>query len=181
MLKVSAWLSFLWFRRLRQRRSVVGMANETRPRLTTALTPPHGTDNPEGDETFESKKTVVMVHAKESTVISDLRHFTSYQIEIHACNHPSDPSRCSMAAYVSARTLPEGEEADHICGVLEAVFRSLLDFLFKRDSGPVTAALAASLRRKQICFSNQCHLRGRLPRFLPQTKPMTLGVPSSTK
>lgn len=100
-----------FFRRSRQRRSIVGVANQTHPLLTTALSPPHGTDTPEGEETFESKKTVVMVHAKESTVISELRHFTSYQIEIHACNHPTDPSRCSMAAYVSARTLPEGEDS----------------------------------------------------------------------
>lgn len=92
----------------------MGVANHTHPLLTTALSsPPHSTPVPEGDETFESKKTVVTVHAKESTVISELRHFTSYQIEIHACNHPIDPGRCSMAAYVSARTLPEGEEADH--------------------------------------------------------------------
>lgn len=67
--------------------------------------------NDEDEETFESTKTVVTVHAKESTVISNLRHFTSYQIEIHACNHPTDAARCSMAAYVSARTMPEGEEA----------------------------------------------------------------------
>lgn len=91
----------------------MGVANHTHPLLTTALSsPPHSTPVPEGDETFESTKTVVTVHAKESTVISELRHFTSYQIEIHACNHPTDPGRCSMAAYVSARTLPEGEEAD---------------------------------------------------------------------
>lgn len=90
----------------------MGVANQTHPLLTTALSsPPHSTAVPESDETFESKKTVVTVHAKESTVISELRHFTSYQIEVHACNHPTDPSRCSMAAYVSARTLPEGEEA----------------------------------------------------------------------
>ncbi|KAI3374266.1 hypothetical protein L3Q82_006113 [Scortum barcoo] len=52
---------------------------------------------------------------RESTVISNLRHFTSYQIEIHACNHPTDPARCSMAAYVSARTMPE-DKADDIRG-----------------------------------------------------------------
>lgn len=88
----------------------MGVANQTQPLLSTAMSPRQGTDVPEGEETFESKKTVVMVHAKESTVISELRHFTSYQIEIHACNHPTDASRCSMAAYVSARTLPEGEQ-----------------------------------------------------------------------
>uniref|UniRef100_A0A674N3A4 Tyrosine-protein kinase receptor n=1 Tax=Takifugu rubripes TaxID=31033 RepID=A0A674N3A4_TAKRU len=96
-------------KRLRQRRSIAGIANQTRSLLTTALSPPHGTDNPEGDDVFEGK-TVVTIPAKESTVISGLRHFTSYQIEIHACNHPTDSSRCSMAAYVSGRTLPEADD-----------------------------------------------------------------------
>lgn len=99
-------------RRSRQRRAVMGIANRTHTFLTTAPSPPQGTDVPvdEDGETFESTKTVVTVHAKESTVISNLRHFTSYQIEVHACNHPTDPARCSMAAYVSARTMPEGKE-----------------------------------------------------------------------
>uniref|UniRef100_A0A8C4DVJ6 Tyrosine-protein kinase receptor n=1 Tax=Dicentrarchus labrax TaxID=13489 RepID=A0A8C4DVJ6_DICLA len=69
-----------------------------------------GIPDDEDEETFESTKTVVTVHAKESTVISNLRHFTSYQIEIHACNHATDPGRCSMAAYVSARTMPEADD-----------------------------------------------------------------------
>lgn len=49
------------------------------------------------------------VFLKESTVISNLHHFTSYKIEIMACNHPTEFSRCSMATYVSARTMPEGK------------------------------------------------------------------------
>lgn len=91
---------------------MVGIANGTLLVQTTASSPPEGTHVPdeEGEETFESTKSVVTVLAKESTVISNLRHFTSYQIEIHACNHPTDPARCSMAAYVSARTLPEGTD-----------------------------------------------------------------------
>ncbi|TWW73664.1 Insulin receptor [Takifugu flavidus] len=104
-------------KRLRQRRSIAGIANQTRSLLTTALSPPHGTDNPEGDDVFEGK-TVVTIPPKESTVISGLRHFTSYQIEIHACNHPTDASRCSMAAYVSGRTLPE-DKADDIRGPIK--------------------------------------------------------------
>lgn len=98
-------------RRSRQRRAVLGIANQTQPFLTTAPSPPHSTGLPDndGEEAFESTKTVVTVLSKESTLISNLRHFTSYQIEIHACNHPNDVSRCSMAAYVSARTMPEGE------------------------------------------------------------------------
>ncbi|XP_035026675.1 insulin receptor a isoform X1 [Hippoglossus stenolepis] len=104
-------------KRSRQRRAVMGIANRTHLFLTTAPSLPEGTRIPNGEdeETFESTKTVVTVHAKESTVISNLRHFTSYQIEIHACNHPKDPARCSMAAYVSARTMPE-DKADDVVG-----------------------------------------------------------------
>lgn len=98
-------------RRSRDRRDLNGIANRTFSFLTTAPSPRAGTSIPEDEEAFESTKTVVTVHAKESTIISGLRHFTSYQIEVHACNHPTDPARCSMAAYVSARTMPEGKEA----------------------------------------------------------------------
>uniref|UniRef100_A0A667YS26 Tyrosine-protein kinase receptor n=1 Tax=Myripristis murdjan TaxID=586833 RepID=A0A667YS26_9TELE len=96
----------------RQRRSTMGIANRTHSFLTTTPSQPEGTRSPEDEEeeSFESTKTVVTVHSKESTVISNLRHFTSYQIEIHACNHPTDPGRCSMAAYVSARTMPEADD-----------------------------------------------------------------------
>ncbi|KAI4890125.1 hypothetical protein NFI96_004987 [Prochilodus magdalenae] len=55
------------------------------------------------------------VSSKESIVISNLHHFTSYQIEIQACNHLSDIAYCSMATYVTARTMPE-EKADNILG-----------------------------------------------------------------
>ncbi|KAM4605480.1 insulin receptor a [Polymixia lowei] len=101
----------------RQRRSAMGIANRTHPFPATSPSPPQGTRGPEEqeEETFESTKIVLTVHAKESTVISNLRHFTSYQIEIHACNHPTDQGRCSMAAYVSARTMPE-DKADDIVG-----------------------------------------------------------------
>lgn len=56
-----------------------------------------------------SAQVELKVSSKESTVISNLQHFTSYKIEIMACNHASDLKRCSMATYVSARTMPEGK------------------------------------------------------------------------
>ncbi|XP_062338372.1 insulin receptor-like [Osmerus eperlanus] len=102
----------------RQRRSAVGIANRTLPFLTTPPSPPEGgatTRSPEEGEEFESTKIVLTVKAKETTTISSLRHFTSYQIEVHACNHLTDQTRCSMAAYVSARTMPE-DKADDIPG-----------------------------------------------------------------
>ncbi|KAM6948796.1 insulin receptor a [Aplochiton taeniatus] len=96
----------------RQRRSAVGIANQTL--LNTAFSHPDSTPSPEDEEDFAGPKIPIMVHA-ESTLIQDLQHFTSYQIEIHACNHIDDPKRCSMAAYVSARTMPENK-ADDIVG-----------------------------------------------------------------
>ncbi|KAA0719463.1 Insulin receptor [Triplophysa tibetana] len=100
----------------RQRRSLVGVANRTFSRLfTTPSSLLNGTATRSPEEEAEANKISFKVYGKESTVISSLRHFTSYQIEIHACNDPTDPSRCSMAAYVSARTMPE-EKADDILG-----------------------------------------------------------------
>lgn len=84
----------------------MGVANST---ISTSLTTPTTLPSLSPEEEAESNKIIQSVYGKETTVISNLKHFTSYQIEIHACNNqPGDPERCSMAAYVSARTLPEG-------------------------------------------------------------------------
>ncbi|KAG7230736.1 hypothetical protein INR49_019549 [Caranx melampygus] len=103
-----------------RRRRSVGVANATQvPHfLTTVPSLPFGstTASPEDDdEDEEGSKVELKVFSKESTVISNLHHFTSYKIEIMACNHPTDLKRCSMATYVSARTMPE-EKADDIPG-----------------------------------------------------------------
>uniref|UniRef100_A0AAY4DN22 Tyrosine-protein kinase receptor n=1 Tax=Denticeps clupeoides TaxID=299321 RepID=A0AAY4DN22_9TELE len=90
-----------------RRRRSVGVANATYPSfLITVPSSPSPDDKDDQKMTFR-------VFSKESTVISNLQHFTSYKIEIHACNSLTDPPRCSMAAYVSARTMPE-EKADDI-------------------------------------------------------------------
>ncbi|XP_055740156.1 insulin receptor-like [Salvelinus fontinalis] len=104
----------------RQRRSTMGVANQTQPSfatMPTTLSEGFITRGPDSDDGkgVESTKIQLTVFAKESTVISGLRHFTSYQIDVLACNHPTDPSRCSMAAFVSARTMPE-DKADDIVG-----------------------------------------------------------------
>ncbi|XP_071343963.1 insulin receptor b [Trachinotus anak] len=103
-----------------RRRRSVGVANATQTPhfLTTAPSLPFGstTGSPvDDDEDKEESKVELKVFSKESTVISNLHHFTSYKIEIMACNHPTDLKRCSMATYVSARTMPE-EKADDIPG-----------------------------------------------------------------
>uniref|UniRef100_A0A671YVF5 Tyrosine-protein kinase receptor n=1 Tax=Sparus aurata TaxID=8175 RepID=A0A671YVF5_SPAAU len=91
-----------------RRRRSVGVANATQSSffLTTA---------PVIKSLISSAQVELKVFSKESTVISNLHHFTSYKIEIMACNHPTDIKRCSMATYVSARTMPE-EKADDIPG-----------------------------------------------------------------
>ncbi|KAF7653328.1 hypothetical protein LDENG_00084730, partial [Lucifuga dentata] len=100
-----------------RRRRSVGVVNATQTPLFLTMAPslPYGTTATPKDEDEEGSKVELKVFSKESTVISTLHHFTSYKIEIMACNHPSDPSRCSMATYVSARTMPE-EKADDIPG-----------------------------------------------------------------
>ncbi|XP_074836963.1 insulin receptor-related protein isoform X3 [Carettochelys insculpta] len=52
---------------------------------------------------------------RDRTVISHLRHFTEYRIDIHACNHAAHTVGCSAATFVFARTMPE-LEADNIPG-----------------------------------------------------------------
>ncbi|KAM3620250.1 uncharacterized protein V6R79_020464 [Siganus canaliculatus] len=103
-----------------RRRRSVGVANSTQTSLSfttvSSLLAGSTTASPEDeDEDGEGSKVELKVFLKESTVISNLHHFTSYKIEIMACNHPTDLERCSMATYVSARTMPD-VKADDIPG-----------------------------------------------------------------
>ncbi|XP_034035735.1 insulin receptor b [Thalassophryne amazonica] len=97
-----------------RRRRSVGVANATQntPFLTTAPSLPFFSTTASPDD---KDKVELKVISKESVVISNLHHFTSYKIEIMACNHPTELKRCSIATYVSARTMPE-EKADDIPG-----------------------------------------------------------------
>ncbi|XP_062453725.1 insulin receptor-related protein [Rhea pennata] len=52
---------------------------------------------------------------RDRTVLSQLRHFTEYRIDIHACNHAAHTVGCSAATFVFARTMPE-LQADNIPG-----------------------------------------------------------------
>ncbi|XP_026786253.3 insulin receptor b [Pangasianodon hypophthalmus] len=95
-----------------RRRRSVGVANST---LSSTLTPPPHLANGSSPTPKPEEKLVLKVIGKESVVISNLHHFTSYQIEIQACNHPEDLDFCSVATFVSARTMPE-VKADNILG-----------------------------------------------------------------
>ncbi|KAM4664021.1 insulin receptor-related protein [Discoglossus pictus] len=52
---------------------------------------------------------------RDRMVISNLRHFTEYRIDIHACNHAADTVGCSASTFVFARTMPH-PRADNIHG-----------------------------------------------------------------
>ncbi|XP_064336607.1 insulin-like growth factor 1 receptor isoform X1 [Camelus dromedarius] len=100
----------------RKRREVMQVANTTtssRSRNTTVVDTYNITD-PEELETeypfFESR-----VDNKERTVISNLRPFTLYRIDIHSCNHEAEKLGCSASNFVFARTMP-AEGADDIPG-----------------------------------------------------------------
>uniref|UniRef100_A0AAQ5YTB5 Tyrosine-protein kinase receptor n=1 Tax=Amphiprion ocellaris TaxID=80972 RepID=A0AAQ5YTB5_AMPOC len=94
-----------------RRRRSVGVANATLPPLFLTTIPSLHHFICINDLTrFFPAQVELKVFSKESTVISNLHHFTSYKIEIMACNHPTDLKRCSMATYVSARTMPEADD-----------------------------------------------------------------------
>lgn len=146
-------------KRSRDRRDLNGIANRTLSFLTPAPSPRAGTSIPtdEDEEALESTKTVVTVHAKESTVISGLRHFTSYQIEVHACNHPTDPARCSMAAYVSARTMPE-DKADDILGPIKCeVTEKTVHITWMEPQAPNGMIILYEINYKKLGDSEELH------------------------
>ncbi|KAM9097937.1 insulin receptor isoform X1 [Sarcophilus harrisii] len=84
---------------------------------TSSTTAPASTEEP---KPFEKVK------SKESLVISGLQHFTGYRIELQACNHDEQESRCSLAAYVSARTMPEAKADDIVGAVIHEVLENNL-------------------------------------------------------
>lgn len=48
---------------------------------------------------------------RERAVLSGLRHFTEYRIDIHACNHAAHTVGCSAATFVFARTMPHSKRS----------------------------------------------------------------------
>lgn len=85
---------------------VANTTMSSRSRNTTVADTYNITD-PEEVETeypfFESR-----VDNKERTVISNLRPFTLYRIDIHSCNHEAEKLGCSASNFVFARTMPAG-------------------------------------------------------------------------
>ncbi|NWT03769.1 INSRR protein, partial [Mionectes macconnelli] len=94
----------------KQRRDVVAV---TSPANASSAEPPapsrtRGEPKPRF-QIFEDKV------VRDRAVLSRLRHFTEYRIDIHACNHAAHTVGCSAATFVFARTMPE-LQADNIPG-----------------------------------------------------------------
>uniref|UniRef100_A0A5F8H861 Tyrosine-protein kinase receptor n=1 Tax=Monodelphis domestica TaxID=13616 RepID=A0A5F8H861_MONDO len=105
-----------YFQPERRRRDVFQIANSTMPsRNRNTTVADHFTNMSDAEEIeteypfFESR-----VDNKERTLISHLRPFTLYRIDIHSCNHEADTLGCSASNFVFARTMPAG--ADNIPG-----------------------------------------------------------------
>lgn len=77
----------------------------TSPTDASSVEPPppsHTGAEPKPDfQIFEDKV------VRDRVVLSRLRHFTEYRIDIHACNHAAHTVGCSAATFVFARTMPE--------------------------------------------------------------------------
>ncbi|XP_061231146.1 insulin receptor-related protein isoform X2 [Neopsephotus bourkii] len=98
-------------RTLRRRRDLMGAASPTNVSWMEPPAPPHGTggDPKPHFQIFEDKV------VRDRAVLSRLRHFTEYRIDIHACNHAAHTVGCSASTFVFARTMPE-LQADNIPG-----------------------------------------------------------------
>uniref|UniRef100_A0A8D0GXK7 Tyrosine-protein kinase receptor n=1 Tax=Sphenodon punctatus TaxID=8508 RepID=A0A8D0GXK7_SPHPU len=159
----------------RKRRDIGSIANATAVTptiLTASNTSATSPDNLEEQKPFEK------VISKESLVISGLRHFTGYRIELHACNHDAQESRCGVAAYVSARTMPEAK-ADDIVGPVthEVVEKNVIHLKWQEPLEPNGLIVLYEVNygrlgdsehqhcvsRKQFAVERGCKLRGLQP------------------
>ncbi|KAM6369114.1 insulin receptor isoform 2-T3 [Pluvialis apricaria] len=160
----------------RKRRDLGSVANATVVIPTIASSP---NNSAAASENAEEQKPFEKVKSKESLVISGLRHFTGYRIELHACNHDAQESRCSVAAYVSARTMPEAK-ADDIVGPVthELVEKNTVHLKWQEPKEPnglivlyevnygrlgETEEAHYCVSRKHFASEQGCKLRGLQP------------------
>uniref|UniRef100_A0A8B9TIC0 Tyrosine-protein kinase receptor n=1 Tax=Anas platyrhynchos TaxID=8839 RepID=A0A8B9TIC0_ANAPL len=94
----------------KRRRDVVAVTSPTNTSSAEPPAPSRAGSEPKPDfQIFEDKV------VRDRAVLSRLRHFTEYRIDIHACNHAAHTVGCSAATFVFARTMPE-LQADNIPG-----------------------------------------------------------------
>ncbi|XP_035870994.1 insulin receptor-related protein isoform X2 [Phyllostomus discolor] len=88
---------------------------------------------------------------RERTVLSGLRHFTEYRIDIHACNHAAHTVGCSAATFVFARTMPH-READSIPGKVawEAASKSSVLLRWLEPSDPNGLILKYEIKYRRL-------------------------------
>uniref|UniRef100_A0A8C4R4F3 Tyrosine-protein kinase receptor n=1 Tax=Eptatretus burgeri TaxID=7764 RepID=A0A8C4R4F3_EPTBU len=97
----------------RHRRSLVdNMTFSANSTLVTTSSPTMRPTQAAKLEEFHVNETRVF---NDQMVISDLRHFTVYRIEVYACNN--EVTECSFPSYVFAKTLPK-HQADDIPGTV---------------------------------------------------------------
>ncbi|XP_063003180.1 insulin receptor [Elgaria multicarinata webbii] len=160
----------------RKRRDLGSVANSSTVASPTVLVSLNGSspipESPERPRPFE-----VMV-LKETVVISNLRHFTGYRIEIQACNRDA-PKECGIAAYVSARTMPEAKADDIVGPVTHELLEKngvhlhwqeprqpngliiLYEVNYRRLGEPESPPHCVS--RRQFAQDQGCKLKGLLP------------------
>uniref|UniRef100_A0A8C8EAE0 Tyrosine-protein kinase receptor n=1 Tax=Otus sunia TaxID=257818 RepID=A0A8C8EAE0_9STRI len=94
----------------KRRRDVVAITSPANASSAEPPAPSRAGGEPKPDfQIFEDKV------VRDRAVLSRLRHFTEYRIDIHACNHAAHTVGCSAATFVFARTMPE-LQADNIPG-----------------------------------------------------------------
>uniref|UniRef100_A0A8C1MLN3 Tyrosine-protein kinase receptor n=1 Tax=Cyprinus carpio TaxID=7962 RepID=A0A8C1MLN3_CYPCA len=137
-----------------RRRRSVGVANATLPNFVSTSSDPPNFSTTSSPDKEKNQKMVFKATSKEFMVIPNLVHFTSYQIEIQACNHPTDSNRCSMPTYVNARTLPE-LKADNIVGpVTHEFFPDEPEFVYIKWQKPKAPnGMIILYEEDQICVS----------------------------
>ncbi|XP_030893766.1 insulin receptor [Leptonychotes weddellii] len=159
----------------RKRRALRDVANVTAAAPTVPGFPNTSTSAPTSPEEHKPFEKVVN---KESLVISGLRHFTGYRIELQACNQDSPEERCSVAAYVSARTMPEAKADDIVGPVTHEIFENNVVHLMwqepKEPNGLIVLyevsyrrygdeELHLCVSRRHFALERGCRLRGLPP------------------
>ncbi|XP_022381474.1 insulin receptor isoform X4 [Enhydra lutris kenyoni] len=159
----------------RKRRALRDVANVTAAVPTAPGFPNTSTSTP---TSLEEHKPFEKVVNKESLVISGLRHFTGYRIELQACNQDAPEERCSVAAYVSARTMPEAKADDIVGPVTHEIFENNVVHLMwqepKEPNGLIVLyevsyrrygdeELHLCVSRRHFALERGCRLRGLPP------------------
>ncbi|XP_078412186.1 insulin receptor-like isoform X1 [Cetorhinus maximus] len=146
----------------RKRRELVIFTNSSILDVTTPASMSNASATKSPEE--EYPKLLEKVWMKESLVISNLRHFSGYRIEIHACNHDVETGGCSVAAYVSARTMPEAKADDIVGPVTHEVIDKVVHIKWEEPKNPNGLIVLYEVHYKRLVDSEemqQCVSRKR--------------------